>query len=362
MGKHREPASRAALLKASQEKKKEGGLFLEGARMMARGLNPQVSEFLVREIVAYKVTRIFHAPMSWPDGAVDSWVRLPNSTAEYSATITGCLRQYLEIGSPLGQFADAPGLREAVEKVEKRSGSGSAYLVVEEQGPINGCRMERGECWPGPDAGREGIVIIKWCGGAWPEFSEQVDRDTLLLATVRTMTKREHPFELHARSLSYVTDQGEPAYPIVAEMSIAYGGPRAVSGFPNDAVKVWVAALGDRVERLRRASADPAVNELLNAIRLDQARDDEYFRLWYLRLWQALRDTGEFCTSQTLKSHLATLRPRQRWKDLTDHRNAIAHWETARVDYEKVADLHRFAMEVVDHIATITQIPSSNHP
>ena len=82
---------------------------------------------------------------------------------------------------------------------------------------------------------------------------------------------------------------------------------------------------------------------------------DEFFRLWYLRLWQALRDTGEFCASGRLKAHLDTLRHQPRWINLTEHRHAIAHWETARVDYGKVADLHRFAVEVLDYIAAVTQ-------
>ena len=334
--------------------------MLAGARMMAQGLNQEVSEFLVREIVAYNATRIFHAPMTWHDENGDSWARLPISTPEYAATVTGCLTQYLESGSTLGQFAKDPGLRETVEKVEKRSGSNSTYLVVEEQGPISGCRMDRGECWLGPEGGRDGVVIFKTKEGAWPEFGEKVDCDTLLLAAMRTITKRDHTFELHARSVCYVTNQGEPAHPLTMQMNIAYGGARVTSLIPD--VAKWAYQVGERVERLRRASVDPAVNELLTAIRLDRARDDEYFRLWYLRLWQALRDAGEFCTSSTVNSHLDTLRPQQRWKDLTEHRNAIAHWETARVDYEKVADLHRFAVEVVDYIATITRMPPGNSP
>ena len=187
MGKHRKPARRAALLKASQERTKEGGLMLGGARMMAQGLNQEVSEFLVRDIVAYNATRIFHTPMTWHDETGNSWARLLDSTLDYTATVTGCLTQYLESGSTLGQFAKDPGLRETVEKVEKRSGSNSTYLVVEEQGSISGCRMDRGECWLGPDAGRDGVVIFKTSGGAWPEFTEKTDLDTVLLAAMRTM-------------------------------------------------------------------------------------------------------------------------------------------------------------------------------
>ena len=349
----RDPAARAASLKASQERKREGGLALSGARMMAKALNPGISEFLVRDIVAYSATRIFHAPMSWRDENADSWSRLPDSTLEYAATITGSLTLYLESGSALGQFAKDPGLRESVEKVEKRSGDHSTFLVVEEQGPIENCTMDQGECWLGPEEGRDAVVIFKASGGAWPEFSEKTERDTVLLAAMRTMTKKDHPFELHTRSVCFLTDQGETAHPLTMEMNIAYGAPRAIATIPDGAVAAWADQIAERVKLLRRASADPAVNELLSAIRLDKARDDEFFRLWYLRLWQALRDTGEFCASAAVKTHLGSLRHQGRWIDLTGHRNAIAHWETARVDYVKVADLHRFAVEVLDYIAAV---------
>ena len=359
MGTHRTPERRAALLKASQERKKSGGLALGGARMMAQALNPEVTEFLVRSIVAYTATRIFHAPMNWPDDGGDAWARLPNSTPEYTATVTGDLRRYLETGSTLGQFAKDPGLRERVEDVEKRSGGNSTYLVIEEQGPISDCRMESGECWLGPDGGRDGVVIVRTGGGAWPTFTEKVERDTALLAAVRTVTKAAHPFELHARSICYITDKGETAHPIEAEVSIAYGGARVTSPMPGGAVTGWADRVAERAERLRAAGTDPAVNELLSAIRLDKARDDEYFRLWYLRLWQALRDVGEFCGDQTVRAHLETLRHKQRWTGLTSHRNAIAHWETGRVDYEMVADLHRFAVVVSEFIANVTQTPNT---
>ena len=63
--------------------------------MMAHFLNPENSEFLVRDIVAYNATRIFHAPMTWRDENGSSWARLPDSTPEYAATVTGFLTQYL---------------------------------------------------------------------------------------------------------------------------------------------------------------------------------------------------------------------------------------------------------------------------
>lgn len=362
MSKHRKPASRAALLKASQEREKEGGLILAGARFMGRGLNPDASEFLVRDIVAYNATRIFHAPLVWPDGDASSWERIQGSTPEYSGTLTGSLKDYLKNGSEQKQFAKDPGLRETVVGVEKSKGRNATYLVVEERGPISDCRMERGECWQGRKGGRDGVVIFKTSGGEWPQFSEKVDRDTALLAAMRTMTKASHPFELHARSILYITDRGEPAHPLGMEMNISYGGARVISPIPDAAVAKWANELRDRTERLQKACVDPAVNELLNAIRLDKAKDEEYFRLWYLRLWQALVDVGLYCKFQAVRDHLKALRPQQRWQELTNYRNAIAHWETGRIDYNKVSDLHGFAVEVADYIGGVTRVSHGEYP
>lgn len=353
--KHRKPANRAALRKASQEKKPDGGLALGGARLMAEGLNPEGAELLVRKIVAYSATKIFHAPVSWPDDSDYSWVRIQGDTPEYSATLTGELKDYLENSSELGQFAKDRRLRETVEDVEKRAGTKSTYLVVEERGQITECIMNRGECWQGPDGGRDGVVIFKTRGGAWPTFSEHVERDTALLAAMRTMTGVPHPFELHARSVCYITDQGEPAHPRTMEMDVSYGGLRSTKPLARGMVAGWASQLGENAEWLRRASLDPAINELLAAIRLDKAKDEEHFRLWYLRLWQALVDVGLYCELQAMRDHLEELQTQQRWKDLKEHRNAIAHWWTERVDYEKVAELHRFAVEVADYIVTVSR-------
>ena len=326
--------------------------MLGGARFFGEKINPGVSEFLVREIVAYNATKIFHAPVMWPDENDASWVRVQGETPDYSATLTGDLKAYLDIESNLGQYAIDPGLREEVEKIEQQSGSDSTYLVVEEKGPITDCRMDQGECWLGPDNGKDGVVIFKAIGGAWPTFNEQAERDLALLAGMRTMTKVTHPFELRVRSVCFITDKGEPAHPMAMKMNVAYGGARVIKQVPDGSVVEWVDQLADNAERLRRASADPAVHELLAAIRLDKGGDDEYFRLWYLRLWQALVDVGLYCKHEEVRNHLDVLKEQHRWKDLSKHRNAIAHWWTNTVDYEKVQDIHRFAVEVAEYITT----------
>ena len=56
---------------------------------------------MVREIVAYQATKIFHAPVNWPEESGDWWVRLPGETREYSATLTSELKDYLASASKL---------------------------------------------------------------------------------------------------------------------------------------------------------------------------------------------------------------------------------------------------------------------
>ena len=169
------------------------------------------------------------------------------------------------------------------------------------------------------------------------------------------MTKVTHPFELHVRSVCFITNKGEPAHPMVIKMNVAYGGARVIKQIPSGSVVEWANQLVDNAERLRRAITDPAVNELLAAIRLDKAGDEEYFRLWYLRLWQALVDVGLYCELEEVRNRLMVLKEQQRWKDLSKHRATIAHWSTDIVDYGKVDDLHRFAVEVADFITTASR-------
>ena len=40
------------------------------------------------------------------------------------------------------------------------------------------------------------------------------------------------------------------------------------------------------------SESEPVLTELFDSIVMDKTKDDNYLRLWYLRLWQALDDVG----------------------------------------------------------------------
>ena len=350
MGKQKNPEKRAELLRSSQEEKSNGDVTLAAAKLMAQSINPNAADFLTRKIVGYYAIRIFHAPFSSPDNCTSAWERIPGMEAEYSATLTSHLEKYLEDGRANKTYPVPSGLREAIDKLVKGSGNNSIYLVIEEHGSVDNCVMNQGECWEANIGDYDSVYIFKTTDGAWPNVQEQEETDAALLAAIRTMTKATHPFELHARSLQYVTDKNEFSRSIEGKFNIAYGGVRRISSLHNFDMVSCANYISGKVAQLQKASSDQAIRELLYAVRLDKSRDDEYFRLWYLRLHQALVDLGIYCQNSDLKDYLDKLRKEKRWKELNDHRNAIAHYETGRADYQKISDLHRFAIEVLNHV------------
>ena len=350
MSKKRLTPNRSELIKTSQEKKRSGGITLAGARMIAENLNHGQSEFLKREIVSCNITKVFHAPVNWPAEHEGYWIRISGATPEYSATLTSDPARYLKNASILGQYDNDPDLREKVEGFEGKHGKGSSYLVIEESGQVGECVMDHGECWKNPDELGGGVLIFEIPGRPWPKFSEKTDRDVSLLTSMRIRTRVSHPFELYARSVLFITAYGEPAHALNVQMSISYGGLRVTKRIPDGDLSKWADDTGHAAERLRVVSTDSAIQELLAATRLDEAKDDEYFRLWYLRLWQAIDDISRYCSMPDVKRHIKKLKGGERWIELTNHRIAIAHWHTARVDFGKVQDLHNFAIELSEHI------------
>ena len=328
-------------------------MSLAGARMIAENLKFGQSDFLKREIVSYNITKVFHAPVNWPAEHEGYWIRISGGTPEYSATLTSEPARYLKNSSILGQYDNDPGLREKVEGFEGKHGKGSSYLVIEESGEVTGCVMDEGECWENPDELGGGVVIFEVSGRPWPKYIEKTEWDVSLLTSMRIRTHVSHPFELYARSVLFTTDFGEPAHGLNVRMNIAYGGLRVTKSIPDGDLSKWAGDTGQAAGRLRTVSSDSAVRELLAATRLDEAKDDEYFRLWYLRLWQAMDDISRHCSMPDVKRHMKKLKGGERWTELTSHRIAIAHWHTARVDYSKVQDLHNFAIELSEYILQI---------
>lgn len=95
------------------------------------------------------------------------------------------------------------------------------------------------------------------------------------------------------------------------------------------------------------SDSEPTALELFDSIMLDKTRDDSYLRLWYLRLWQALEDAKRHLGYPQLDNLDKVIAGKRTPKELKEYRNAIAHWETGKIDYSYLSDLQYTAMELL---------------
>ena len=95
------------------------------------------------------------------------------------------------------------------------------------------------------------------------------------------------------------------------------------------------------------ADSEPVAAELFDSILLDKTKDDGYLRLWYLRLWQALEDAKRHLGYPQLDNCKTVIAGTKTPKELTEYRNAIAHWYTGKIDYSYLEDLQLTAIELL---------------
>ena len=342
------PERRALEREASRKLRGDGYLTLAWARTLPEEESP----ILERHIVGYRSATIFASPFSWTTPTNTDWIGIASSNidgATCSAILTNDLAKYLSEISDQDQFRHSPGLREQVASLETTHGESGAFLVFEQAGSIAKCTLNQGECFYGKVfESQEGLILIRTMDGAWPEFHEAVDFQNKVLAVIRARTKTLHPYELHAKSVCFVTDKGERGIPIAPTLNLAYGGLRAETLVPKDDVEEWGAEFQRSLDRMDAFQQNAAMTELLVAIRLDSAKDEEFMRLWYLRLWQALVDFGMVFKNTSIGPELVRMSMAQEWQEIKAHRTAIAHWQTELIDYKMVGKIHEYALTVID--------------
>ena len=91
----------------------------------------------------------------------------------------------------------------------------------------------------------------------------------------------------------------------------------------------------------------PQVAELIDAILLDKTRDDAHFRLWYLRLWQAVVDAKRILGQPKFEDDANTIAGNLTAIQLKEYRDRIAHWWTGNVDFSFVTGIQQTVQELL---------------
>ena len=166
------------------------------------------------------------------------------------------------------------------------------------------------------------------------------------MAAIKLETEATHNIKQEARCFCYETTDGKTVYGLEPTMSIAYGGAHLVRRAKGTEIKETIQKLEDRIIQLKKEGEEISVREVLNALLLGDSKNEEYFRLWYLNLWQALVDFGrEYCSNKGID--LEEERETEQYKELKEHRDAIAHWSTEKINYELLTEIQKIGIRVV---------------
>ena len=141
----------------------------------------------------------------------------------------------------------------------------------------------------------------------------------------------------------FVSSEGHAVYTLSPSMS---GTASVVS-------RLEPARLSEKAERIGSiiksmlSESEPVLTELFDSIVMDKTKDDNYLRLWYLRLWQALDDAGSHIGRPQPFNDDKMLAGKRTPKGLAGYRNDIAHWYTGSIDHSCLSDLQLTVMELL---------------
>ena len=346
---------RRASLVQSLESDSGGGITLHMAERERKGVNGRRVDCA---ITGYCRTRVFDFPgvMLTDDSEVGPSVIL--EAEGFRATISSDLERYLESVSASRHYAIDQSLRVGVADRERaraergKSAELSVFVVTEEDRAVPETVMNRGECYVVDEGeflneGRPGHDAIRACrtlDGSWPGSPSDTQAVNSVLAAIGVeQNATDHIVERFER-FCFVSDAGKAVYPSITTMRAAVS---KVSPVDRDDMAAKAARIGTIACGLHRDRGIPQVAELIDAVHLGKSQNDEYLRLWYLRLWQAAREAGRHLGFPQFENTQSLLEAVSSPKDQRSHRTAIAHWWTGRADAKFRSDLQRNIFEML---------------
>ena len=285
----------------------------------------------------------------------------------FRATVVSNLPEYFQQdGSEFPHYAIDVSLRDGIDRAyrkelrQRKAPDAPIFLVTEQYESVPATKFANGECFlidewrdgraviEGGREGKRALLAIRTVNGAWPDFS----RDQLAVNTVLAAVKVEqdvvHPVtELYSCSC-FVSEDGRAVYSLHPTMSVAYGGLRVSSPVDTDGFREKIAGVQSICRGLRRDSlTTPQVAELIDSILLDETKYERYFRLWYLRLWQAMADAKKILGQPDFEEEANAIERNLTPIQLREYRHSIAHWWTGNMDFSFVTGIQKTVQEIL---------------
>ena len=227
------------------------------------------------------------------------------------------------------------------------------YLVVQFNEELEPFAAVEGQCRRMPGDGSEKFILVE-CGEPYtPNPNERKRTINTVLTAVRSKFRITAGMEPCFNSRCYRAATGQCVHPLRVEFGEAVGQVTS----PIDATEVLektsaAAALATQIESRFQASSggipagrrpgfDQCLEELLEALQLDETIDHSYWRLWYLQLYDRLEKFGQQCRPRLQMGNQEDL------QDEKDHRNQIAHRGVDRIDGQLLRSVQTKAIGII---------------
>ena len=348
----------------SLQRESKGGVTTYAAKLMATPLGGTETNCTITN---YCRTTVFE----FPGCHVTSEEPVPHlliyENEAFRATIVSDLLAYFEQNnSKFPHYAIDVSLRDGVHRAyRKELSQGKApkppmFLVTEQYEGVPATTFANGECFVIDErrdgeaiieGGREGeraLTAFRTANGVWPDFSPDLHAVNTVLAAVKVEQDVTHHIEEHYSCSCFVSDDGRAVYTVHPTITLGYGAARVSSPVDTDGLCNKVAGIRTIHDALRcDAITTPQVAELIDSILLDKTHDEGHFRLWYLRLWQAMVDAKRLLGHSRLEEDPNAIAGKLTPIQLREYRNSIAHWWTGTVDFSFVAGIQQTAQALL---------------
>ena len=337
---------------------------LAGARMMYTGMDGK--EFHCT-ISGHCRTQIYEFPrFDFRPNGEETHQSIYHSPS-VQAGVTSNLVGYFANATRGGHYDISPCLQHEVGETDKRirsqqKGRVPVYLVIEENNELIPVEMIKGECSISDEirvrdgekapvlvGGRENEEFLTaWAtvAGAWPTIPNNQQLVNLILAGVRVAQQTPDPIRKYVDQSCLVTDDGRFVVMMRPTMSARL---ETATVMDSKTLRSRGVEIRKAVAAMEPEIATPHMALLINSMYSDEHKDDSYQRLDYLRLWQSLDEAGKKCLSYegNVRKDDEVVAGKKTLRELTEYRNAIAHWWTDTLDENFLADLRRTINELI---------------
>lgn len=227
------------------------------------------------------------------------------------------------------------------------------YLVIQFREDMNAFSAVDGQCRKVSFDGVERYLLVE-CGEPYtPNPNERTRTINAVLTAVRAEFEVTDGMQPCFNARCYRSAEGQCVFPVrfdLSEPSVQVTRPIDTDDVSSRARAAG--ALVTQIERKMRVSDIGAngsygpdfnvcLEELIEALQLDETRDHMYWRLWYLQLSDRLEKFGDQCRPRLQLGNEEGL------KDEYIHRNLIAHRGVDRIDGNLLRSIQAKAVGII---------------